>query len=255
MNTKSLLLILLSIVTVGYAQNVSNRNYSFDYQMIRLDSTLDGKIDKRLNKYVSKKRDKMEKLMDVVIAYSDKELESYPLESPLSNFLTDILLSKSPKYTIDTAFSKIDISLLNFGGIRTSMPAGKITVGDMYKISPFENYLAFIVLKGSELRKALERFNDNFNAPYSGATIHFKNGKAKEIFIQNEPLNNDKYYKLVTLNFISDGGDNILKDINFQKLEYTSITFREFLILELKEMTASGKKIQADLDGRAKKLN
>lgn len=219
--------------------------------MVRLDSTYDAKVDPKLAKYVEKKRQQMEKQMQVVVAHTDAELESYAPESPLSNFLTDILLRESPKYIKDTAFAKLDISMLNFGGIRTSMPAGNVTVGDLYRISPFENSLTYIVLKGSELRKALERFTDQFNAPYSGAVITYQGGKPVEILVQGKPIDDYRDYKLVTLNFIADGGDLLLEGLQYEKIECTMVTFREFLIAELKAQTARGEAVVGKKDGRA----
>ena len=189
--------------------------------------------------------------MQVVIAHSDAELESFAPESPLSNFLTDMLLNEASNYIKDTTFDNLDLSMLNFGGIRTSMPAGDVTVGDMFAISPFENYLTFILLKGSELKKALSRFNDKFNAPYAGAIIVYKHNKPVEITLQGNPIDDNRLYRLVTLNFISDGGDHILESIQYEKIEYTTITFREFLIAELKAMTARGEKVTGKKDGRA----
>ena len=145
MNIKSLFtIIILSITVCGYAQNVSKPKYQYQYKMVRLDSTYDAKIDPKLAKYVEKKRHKMEKRMEVVIARTDAELESFAPESPLSNFLTDLLLNEASQYTKDTAFDNLDVSMLNFGGIRTSMPAGNVTVGDIYRISPFDNSTSFI---------------------------------------------------------------------------------------------------------------
>ncbi len=160
--------------------------------MICLDSTYDAKIDPKLAKYVDKKRHQLEKQMQVVIGHTDAELESYDPESPLSNFLTDLLLSEASKYIKDTTFDNLDLSMLNFGGIRTSMPAGNVTVGNIYGISPFDNYLTFIVLKGSELRKALGRFTDKFNAAYSGAMITYKNNRPTQILVQGNPIDDNR---------------------------------------------------------------
>ena len=131
------------------------------------------------------------------------------------------------------------------------MPAGNVTIGDLFRITPFDNYLTFIQLRGSELRKALSRFNENLNAPYSGVVIRYKNNKPVDILVQGNPIDNNRMYKLVTLNFISDGGDHILEGIQYEKMEYTTMTFRDFLIVELKAMTARGEKIVGKKDGRA----
>lgn len=252
MNLRSLFLyVILSITVIGYAQNVSTPKYQYQYQMICLDSTYDAKINPKLAKYVDKKRHQMEKQMQVVIGHTDVEMESFAPESPLSNFLTDLLLNESSKYIKDTAFDNMDMSMLNFGGIRTSMPAGDVTIGDVYRISPFDNYLTFILVKGSELRKALEKFTDKFNAPYSGVVITYKNNSPTQILVQGKPIDDNRTYKLVTLNFISDGGDHLLEGVQYEKIEYTNITFRDFLIAELKAMNVRGEKITGKKDGRA----
>lgn len=252
MNLKSLFsCIILSITLFGYAQNVSAPRYHYQYQMICLDSTYDAKVDPKLAKYVDKKRHQMEKQMQVVIGHTDAELESFAPESPLSNFLTDLLLNESSKYIKDTAFDNLDMSMLNFGGIRTSMPAGNVTVGDIYRISPFDNYLTFIVLKGSELKKALNRFTDQFNAPYAGATIVYKKNKPVEITVQGKPIDDNRLYTLVTVDFISEGGDHLLENIQFERVEKTATTLRDFLITELKAMNARGEKVEGKKDGRA----
>jgi 2',3'-cyclic-nucleotide 2'-phosphodiesterase (5'-nucleotidase family) len=253
MNIRALcVLIILGIVTFGYAQNVSAPKYKYQYKMVRLDSTYDAKIDPKLAKYVDKKRRQMEKQMMVVVAHTDEELESFAPESPLSNFLTDILLNESSKYIKDPTFDNLDISMLNFGGIRTSMPGGNVTVGDIYRISPFDNYLTFIVLKGSELKKALGRFTDQFNAPYAGATIVYKQKKPVEITVQGNLIDDNRLYTLVTVDFISEGGDHLLENIQYERVEKTATTLRDFLITELKAMNARGEKVVGKKDGRAK---
>ena len=243
--------IILGIATCGYAQNVSAPKYKYSYEIICLDSTYDAKVDPKLAKYVAKKRAQLEKQMQVVIAHTETEMESYAPESPLSNFLADILLEESSKYIKDTAFANIDVSMLNFGGIRTSMPGGDVTVGDIYRITPFENNLTYIVMKGSELRKMFERFNDKLNAPYSGVVIRYQNKKPAEILVQGRPIDDSHLYKIVTLDFVSDGGDHLMEGIHYERIEYTTMTFREFLIAELKAMSSRGETVTGKKDGRA----
>ena len=165
-------------------------------------------------------------------------MNSAPPQSPLSNFLTDLLLAKAPEYDQSGDFSHVDMSMLNFGGIRSQLSAGDVHIGDVYALSPFDNYLVFIELKGSELRKALERFKPlTQNAPFAGAQMTFQGDKLVRILIGGEPLRDDRIYKLVTLNFISEGGDNILRGVEYERVLFTPVVFRNFLIRELKKMS------------------
>lgn len=237
----------MGIACVGYAQN-----FQYGYQMIRLTSQYDSKIDPKLQKYVARQKARLDQEMSVVIGYSDAALSSFVPASPLSNFLTDLLLTKSPDYVNDTLFHQCDLSLLNFGGIRSQLPAGEVTVGNIFSISPFENYLTFIEIKGSELRKVFNRFNEKSNnAPFSGAQLTFAgSGRPSRILVQGKPLVDDRVYRLVTLNFIADGGDNILRDIQFEKKITTDVVFRDFLIQEIRNMTQEGRHIVGKMDDR-----
>ena len=52
-------------------------------------------------------------------------------ETNLANMITEAMLWKTGA----------DIALTNGGGIRASIPAGEITVGDIISVLPFGNYV------------------------------------------------------------------------------------------------------------------
>ena len=48
-----------------------------------------------------------------------------------------------------------DVAITNGGGLRTGLPSGQITLGDVLSVLPFGNTVATLKLKGSDLRDAL----------------------------------------------------------------------------------------------------
>jgi len=247
---KSLILIFtLGMAIAGYAQ-VASEKFQYEYRMVRMDSTWDSKVDPMLQQYVDIKHQQLEEMINVVIGHSERDLVSYAPESPLSNFLTTTLLERAPKYVDDPLFAQCDIALLNFGGIRAQIPAGDVHISDIYAVSPFDNTLIFLQIKGSELRKALKRFTDKRCAPMAGVEMTFRNGKLIKILVQKEPLDDEKLYKLVTLDFIAKGGDNLINDIQFEKSVSINMIFREFLIEEIEDMTQNGITLNGRLEGR-----
>ncbi len=239
-------------ITMSYAQNVPIRNLSYDYEMIRLDSAYDQNLNPSLVRYLQRQKAHLDKEMNVVIGYADEPMLSYPPASSLSNFLTDIILEHANDYLPEQPTTKCDVSFLNFGGIRSSLPQGDITVGDIFSISPFENYLVFVDLKGAELRKIFLRLKGNkSNAPYAGAQVVFVDDKAVSITVDGNPLEDDRIYRMVTLNFISEGGDHIMSDILFEKVTYTPVVFRDFLIDQIRQMSKEGRHIVSKMDQRA----
>jgi 5''-nucleotidase/2'',3''-cyclic phosphodiesterase and related esterases len=240
------ILLILGMTSLGYAQN-----FQYGYEMIRLTSQYDKNIDPKLQKYVDRIQTRLNQEMGVVIGQCDAMLSSYDPASPLSNFLTDILLEKAPDYAGDSDFRQCDLSLLNFGGIRSELAAGDVTVGDIFAISPFENYLVFLDIKGRELRKMFNRFEERKkNAPYAGAKVTYHSGHPIQVLVQGKPIDDERTYRVVTLNFIAEGGDNILSGIKYERTHYTQVVFRDFLIREIRNMTQEGRHIVGKLDNR-----
>ncbi len=233
-----LILFLLGITTFCYAQNHS---YAYKYRMVRLDSTYDSKLDPALVKYIERHKARLDKKMNEVIGHCDVTLNVESPQSPLSDLLTELLLSDGPAAMQQ---APCDVSILNFGGIRASMQAGDVTVGDIFKISPFDNTLVVASMKGTELKKVVSRFRLNaMMAATAGLNVSYKDNVPYKILVQGKPIQDDAVYRVITLNFIAEGGDKILSDIKYENLDYSMLIFRDFLIDEVKKITKAGKSV------------
>lgn len=248
---KLVILIFLGMVCFGHTQN-----FHYNYQVVRIDSTLDSKVNPKLKRYVESQQKIMGRTLDQVIAYCPNALFSTAPEGTLSNLLTDLMRQQAPKQINNPAVKQCDLSILNFGGIRSNLPAGDVTIGHIYNILPFENHLVFIKIKGKELRKTINRFKlPNLSTAYSGMRIGFASGHPETATLQGAPIDDERTYTLVTIDFIAKGGDDILTGIQFEEVIPTNILFRDFIIDELKNITKAGHPITSKLDGRAATKN
>ena len=204
-----------------------------------------------LQKELDKSKKKLEKQTSIVIGYCPETMVSKMPQSPLSNFLTDILVDIANEYCQKHHKDSVDFSLLNFGGIRSSLHAGNITIGNIFEIAPFENSLVIADIKGSELRKVFLRFKVKDCQPYSQqVSIQYVGDYLHRVYIHGQKIDNDKIYRMVTLDFILTGGDDILKDIEIGHVEHTGIVVRNAYINHIKKMTAEGKNITGKRDQR-----
>lgn len=239
-------------IAAGMAQQPAAR-YGSRYRTVCLDSTFDRKVDAKLARYVAVRKGRLDKKMNVKIGRSDEAMFSSAPQSSLSNFLTDLLLAKSSDYADGR---KCDVAILNFGGIRSCFPKGDITVGDVYKVSPFDNYIVTVTLRGSELQRVVDRFRfSQMSAAYSGMEIQFRDNMPEKALVGGSPIAPDNLYELVTLNFISEGGDGILSGIKYENVRYTSVIFRDFIITELRNMTRKGLSVSGREDARAEAVS
>ncbi|CAM1502710.1 Fc.00g074860.m01.CDS01 [Cosmosporella sp. VM-42] len=122
---------------------------------------------------------------------------------------------------------KPDFALINSGGVRATIDEGDITRGEVLTSFPFGNAVVELVFSGSELRTILEgcvsRFNQNNKKAITswfqvstGIKIEYNannnNGsKLVNVKVAGEDLDNDQEYRIVTLDFLAGGGDNIFE--------------------------------------------
>jgi 2',3'-cyclic-nucleotide 2'-phosphodiesterase (5'-nucleotidase family) len=126
-------------------------------------------------------------------------------ENGLANLLATAILAQGRK------FLNAHFALVNGGGIRSDLPKGKLTYGDVFKVAPFDNLVVVVELTGVELKALLNIAYDNNHAMpgVAGLKIH-KTEKALDILDAEtgKPLKDTTMYRLATLDFLADGGDD-----------------------------------------------
>ena len=93
-------------------------------------------------------------------------------ETVLGNIITDGMLAKAKQYTD----KKVVMALQNGGGIRTSIPAGNVTTGQVINVLPFGNTLALMDVTGAELKEAFEH-SVRVAPKENGGFLHIAGGK------------------------------------------------------------------------------
>lgn len=157
------------------------------------------------NKYYAELQPKLEK----VEGYTDTELthDRYAEgTSLLGQWVTDVMRKAVG----------VQIGITNGGGLRTSIAAGKITMGNLYEVMPFDNTLVKMNLKGSDLKRVIENGIMNTSVGWvqvSGIKVYYdKDAKAGSritaMFLEDgTPIDMNKSYSVVTNDFMATGGD------------------------------------------------
>ena len=212
------------------------------------------KPDKQILDELKDVNAKAEKMLNEVVAHSDKQLSSERLlvrrnESELGNLAADAF-----RWT-----AKSDIAICNGGGLRADLPAGDVRRRDTMAIFPFGNTLRVAEIKGSVVREMLEHSVEFYPASFggfldvSGLTFSYdpsKLGKhrVQDIFVDGQPLDENKTYTIALADFQTAGGDDytMLKGVKIVG-EYG--TFDEILADYLNQVGMSGIEV-----GRIKRL-
>ncbi len=168
--------------------------------------------DPQVSEYVGYMTAKLSDKMNVVIANVPEKLDGArenvrTKPTNLSRLITQAM----------TAESGADFTITNGGGIRASINAGPVTVGDVITVLPFTNIITVCEIKGSEVYAALEHgysllpatngafsqtdlqvVYNRFGAPGKRILRVLLNGKA---------IDKNATYKVATNDFMAAGGD------------------------------------------------
>ena len=185
-----------------------------------------------------------------VIGYCPQPMNEKKPESSLSNFLVDALMSRTALLTD----RKVDIGLMNFGGIRTDMPVGDVTVDDIMSMVPFRNHLVYVALKGSDVKRLFEDMARGPVQVVGGVEVTVGKHQLIDLKVGGEPVDDDRIYGLATIDFLLDGGDRIFAARNAVELIQTDELIYDMVLERIRTLTAEGKPIEYHTDGRVKKI-
>uniref|UniRef100_E2J7A7 5'-nucleotidase n=1 Tax=Triatoma matogrossensis TaxID=162370 RepID=E2J7A7_9HEMI len=154
-------------------------------------------------------------------------------ECNLGNFITDALIHYVVNETKDASkWTDAPIALFNSGAIRSSIdPTDNVTWGHLIAALPFDKQIARLNMKGSTLKKALQRSVQKYHErrkgkgsgeflQYSGLKVYYVKNATDHLFLSRAlvrckdcavpkyyTIADNKNYSVVTTLFLSDGGD------------------------------------------------
>jgi 5'-nucleotidase len=137
------------------------------------------------------------------------------VECAMGNLVSDAMLDR-------VRDQGIQIAIQNGGGLRASIAAGEVTMGDVLAVLPFQNTLSTFQAKGSTVVKALEngvsqledgagRFTQVGGLKYTFDPASPVGARVSDVMVREGdawvPIDPDKVYGVVTNNFVRQGGD------------------------------------------------
>jgi 2',3'-cyclic-nucleotide 2'-phosphodiesterase (5'-nucleotidase family) len=162
--------------------------------------------------FVKPYRDHINTELNNVISYAPETLDkSGQWQTTIGNLLADITLQRGNAIFTARENKKIDLCLLNNGGIRSIIPKGNVTLKTAFEIMPFENTSIVVALKGAQIAEMVTYLiAEKKPHPISGIQFTIdKNNQAKDILIQGKALENETLYYVITSDYLSNGGDKM----------------------------------------------
>ena len=245
-------LLLITCLLFTFSCKTAFVQRSYDVENISVSEEL-GTMDSTIVKLYAPYKNILEKDMNRVLAISEKELVKDKPESLLTNFLADLLLEQGALVANDHQLNFTPaVSFFNYGGIRSSLPKGEITVGNIFELMPFENELVFIELKGDKMQAFMDYIADHGGGSVGGARMVIANDKANDVKIGGKEIDFNKNYWLVTNDYVAAGGDGLEMLAENERFINSGEKIRDAIIDYLEELTNNNQHVNPKLDERIK---
>ncbi|MDQ2095504.1 bifunctional metallophosphatase/5'-nucleotidase [Rhodalgimonas zhirmunskyi] len=176
--------------------------------------------DAETKAHIHEKAKPLEEIRQRVVAEASEAIDGGKTtcrsgECPMGNLIADAMLDR-------VRDQGIQIALQNGGGVRASIDAGEVTMGEVLTVLPFQNTLSTFQATGATVRAALEngvsQIEDGAGRFPQVAGLKFTYDPAAEpgsrvtsVEVDEggtwTPLDDAKTYGVVTNNYLRNGGD------------------------------------------------
>jgi 2',3'-cyclic-nucleotide 2'-phosphodiesterase (5'-nucleotidase family) len=239
------LFLLTAVISLSQCSPKLTKNHQSDFFAISASIETHPQFEKIILPY----KETLDLEMNTVIGESLTELnKSGRGETTLGNFISDI----QKEFAEETFGYPIDISIINNGGMRNILPKGDITLRNVFELSPFDNYLYILELNAEDVEKLAKFAVEKKILAISGMFIESENNILTHYTIKGKPVEKGKNYLLAINDYLANGGDQMEFLIDLPRKETSTILLREFILEKIKEKTAKGIKIDAEIEGRQK---
>lgn len=132
-------------------------------------------------------------------------------ECAMGNLIADAMLDRVKD-------QGVEIAIQNGGGIRASIDAGKVTMGEVLTVLPFQNTLSTFEVSGASIVDALEngvsqiedgagRFPQVAGMSYAFDANQPVGSRISDVMVGGAPIDTEKLYAVVSNNYVRNGGD------------------------------------------------
>ncbi len=215
---------------------------------IRVDASVGE--DRAVKELVAQYGERLRAEMRTIIGRAGHDLVKGLGGGSLGAFVADVIRHTAEQLTKEP----VHAALQNSGGLRRSIARGKITLGTIYEVMPFENEIVVLEISGETLlqliRHLVARGNDRVTDALSGVQIVACRGELRTALLDGRPIDPQASYRLATSDYLHQGGSGYTMLTAARRVVPTGMTIREALIAFIRSQHAAGREITASAHDR-----
>lgn len=211
-------------------------------EALSVDASADAIQDTDYLAQLAPSKEALEREMNVQIGYAPERLWVREPECPMLNWASDALWEAAKK----VYDGRVDIAIVNMGGMRCEWPAGPITKGNVFELMPFDNQLVVLTLKGSDVIELCESFARYGGQGVAGMRVKTIDGHLADVQVGGKPVNPVADYTVATSDYLSGGTDHMDALTHYVAYWNSELKIRDLYLEAVREQDT----IRAAVDGR-----
>ena len=215
---------------------------SYTTEAIPVNASADAIQDTKYLRQLAPIKAALEEEMNVQIGYAPENLWVGEPECPMLNWATDALWEAAKKVYA----GRVDIAIVNMGGMRCSWQKGPVTKGCVFELMPFDNRLVVLTLKGEDVIALCESFARYGGQGVAGMRVKVLDNKLVDVTVGGKAVNPKALYTVATSDYLAGGTDHM--DALTKYVEYwdSDLLIRDLYLEAVREQDT----IRAAVDGR-----
>jgi 5'-nucleotidase len=227
---------------------------TFEGRTIQPDARVAAVVQPYLDRTASKKNERLG------VTVTAEFTRTGTRESALGTLLTDAFREEF----------KTDFAIMNSGGIRANLRSGDLIYGDIFEVSPFDNYPTVVLMTGQQIIDMLRAASTGERGLFQVSGLRYTIDAARDAdkpigqrnrlvsvnLLDGSPIDPAKTYSVVMPDFLAYGGDGMQDILSKTPREsvriYQERPMRDVLVDVLKRR---GAPISPKTDGRITILN
>ena len=211
-------------------------------EIIMVDSTLDAIQDTAYTKYIVPIKEELESKLNIPIGYAPEMMTVRQPECNMLNWASDALFAMAQQYYP----SKVDMAVVNIGGMRSEWTVGDITQRHIFELMPFDNELVVLTMTGENVLRLCQSCIKRGGEGVAGLRIKARNGQLISATIDGKTIVPTNYYTVDTSDYLSQGNDGLTPLRDHEELWRSEEKIRDLYIAYVQQV----KTVQAKVDGR-----
>lgn len=240
------LLMLTMLSSCGTHYQLANVERS----RILIDRRYDVQPDERAAAFLAPYKVVVDSVMEPEVGTVAKYMAAQRPESELSNLLADILVWGGKDYG-----EKPVVGVYNIGGIRAAFAEGRVTLGNVIDVAPFDNKICFLTLTGVQLKELFTQIASCGGEGVShGVELEITaDGRLLSARLNGQEIADNETYRIATLDYLAQGNDKLVafrKGTNLNSPQTVENNVRFIIMNYFRDQKGMGKAVDAQKEGR-----